>query len=182
MLLLSDLLGNSLLAKKNKLQHLAVGTFIVTGLGSYTSNISAADEVFSMKEIHVMQPCYWLSRVIPAEGLCGEKMRPDTSVLIQEAGKGNSIAAMRLGQLYTSGAWGIKKDPVKAVKWYIRAAELGDRYSQLRLANAYEFGRLGVRVNNALAIRYYKMATEYGIHLDLEERIENLEKELSNTK
>ena len=170
------------MARKNKFQHLAVGTFIVTGLGAYASNALAADEIFSMKKIPAMQPCYWLSRVIPAEGLCGEKMRPDTKVLAEEAAKGNAIAAMRLGQLHTSGAWGITKDLSKAIQWYTRAAELGDRYSQIRLANAYEFGRLGVQVNNSLAIRFYKMATEYGIHSDLEARIENLEKELSNTK
>jgi len=170
------------MARKNKFQRLAVGAFIATGLGSYTTTALSEEDIFSLKEVHVMPKCYWLSREIPAEGLCGAKMRPDTSVLIQEAEKGNSVAAMRLGQLFGTGNWGVNRDLPEAVRWYTQAANLGDRYSQIRLGNAYEFGRLGVQKDIRLAIRFYKMATENGIYTDLEERIDNLERKLSQGK
>ncbi len=167
---------------KTKFQHLAIGTFIVTGVGFYTTKAFPEEDIFSVREIHVMPKCYWLSREIPAEGLCGEKMRPDTSVLIQEAEKGNSVAAMRLGQLFGTGNWGVNRDLPEAIKWYTHAASLGDRYSQIRLGNAYEFGRLGVKKDIRSSVKYYKMATENGIYPDLEERIENLERKLSGSK
>lgn len=167
------------MVEKIKLQHLAVGAFIVTGLVPYVSASTPEDDIFELKEIHVMPKCYWLSREIPGEGLCGAKMRPDTKVLIQEAEKGNSVAAMRLGQLFATGNWGVNRDYPKALSWYTRAADLGDRYSQIRLGNAYEFGRLGVNKDIRLAIKYYRMATENGIYPDLEERIDNLERKLS---
>jgi len=166
--------------EKDRFQRLAASAFLVTSLGSHASAAPSDDDIFSLKEIHTMQRCYWLSREIPAEGLCGEKMRPDVKVLIQEAEQGNSIAAMRLGQLYGSGNWGINQDLAKAVKWYTRAAQLGDRQSQVRLAQAYEFGRLGVQQDIHSAIRFYMMATENGIYPDLEERIEKLEKMLAS--
>lgn len=167
------------MAEKDRLQRFAVGAFIVTGLTACTSAASSKDDIFSLKETHTMQRCYWLSRGIPAEGLCGQKMKPDLKVLIHEAEKGNNIAAMRLGQLYATGNWGIKQDLDKAIQWYSHAAKLGDRYSQMRLGLAYEFGRIGVENDMDLAIRYYKMASESGIYPDLEEKIEKLEKTLS---
>lgn len=170
------------MANKDKFQGLAVGAFIVTGLSSYSSAALSVEDIFTLKEKPVMQRCYWLSREIPAEGLCGEKMRPDTTVLIQEAEKGNSIAAMRLGQLYSTGNWGVEQDFPKAIQWYTRAADMGDRYSQKQLAQAYEFERLGVKEDIELAIQFYNMATENGIFPDLEERIKNLEKMLTRSK
>lgn len=173
------------MAEKDRFHSLSAGAFLLTGLASYASaepSFEPDDDIFSLKEIHTMQPCYWLSREIPAEGLCGQKMKPDIKVLTQEAEKGNSIAAMRLGQLYGSGNWGINQDSAKAVKWYTRAAQLGDRQSQIRLAQAYEFGRLGVQQDFRSAVRFYTMATENGIYPDLEERIEKLEKMLSSGK
>ena len=169
--------------KKDKFPRLAVGAFIVTGLGACPLDIVAGDtDVFSVNEKPPMQRCYWLSRHLPAEGLCGEKMRPNLETLKQEAEQGNNIAAMRLGQLYGTGNWGIGQDFEKALKWYKHGAKLGDRYSQLQLAQAFEFGRLGVQPDVRLAIAYYKMATENGIYPDLEERILELEKSLSGTE
>lgn len=168
------------MTKKDKFQRLTAGAFIVTSLTTYSSTVLPEEDIFSLKETFTMNPCYWLSREIPAEGLCGAKMRPDTKVLIQEAKKGNTIAAMRLGQLYRSGNWGIKQDLSKAIHWFTRAAKQGDRYSQIQVALAYEFGRMGVQENIPVAIKFYKMATENGIYTDLEEKIDNLEKILSH--
>lgn len=170
------------MTKKNRFQRLTAGAFVVTSLTTYSSTVLPEEDIYSLKETFKMQPCYWLSREIPAEGLCGAKMRPDTKVLTQKAKKGNTIAAMRLGQLYRSGNWGVTPDLSKAIYWFTRAANQGDRYSQRQVANAYEFGRLGVKENIPLAIKFYKMATENGIYPDLEERIENLEKILTHNK
>ena len=157
----------------------ALSAIFLTGVSSSISAENDNDDIFSLEPIHKMNPCYWLSREIPGEGLCGAKMRPDVKVLIKEAEKGNSIAAMRLGQLYAGGNWGIEQNSIKAVKWYIRAAELGDRPSQIKLGHAYEFGRLDVEPDIRKAIKFYTMATENGIYPDLEEKIKKLEFELS---
>ena len=164
------------MSEKKKIQHIAVGAFIATGLSSIASSVTAGDEIFNFKDVTTMQPCYWLSREIPAEGLCGEKMRPDINVLIKYAKNGNNIAAMRLGQLYSSGNWGIEKDLKESVKWYQHAAELGNRHSQLRLGLAYEHGRMEVKKNLDLSIKYYRMANDNGIYPDIEEKIERLER------
>jgi hypothetical protein len=169
------------MTKKDRFHCLTAGAFIVTSLTTYSSTVLPKEDIFSLKETSTMNPCYWLSREIPAEGLCGARMRPDTNVLIQEAKKGNTIAAMRLGQLYRSGNWGVKQDFSKAILWFTRAATQGDRYSQIQVALAYEFGRMGTREDISLAIQFYKMATENGIYPDLEEKIDNLEKILSHS-
>jgi len=171
------------MAWNEKLPRLVVGAFIVSGLSPLSATAQADDDVFSIEEKpYSMQRCYWLSRQIPAEGLCGEKMRPDLNILKREANAGNNIAAMRLGQLYRSGNWGITLDLKEAVKWFQHGAKLGDRYSQLQLARAYEYGRMGVEQNTFLAVEYYKLATENGIYPDLEEKIEKLERKLAKEK
>lgn len=167
------------MTKKDKFQRLKAGAFIVTSLTTYSSTVLPEEDIFTLKETFTMNPCYWLSREIPAEGLCGARMRPDIKVLVREAKKGNTIAAMRLGQLYRSGNWGVKQDLSKAILWFTHAANQGDRYSQIQVGLAYEFGRMGVREDITLAIQFYKMATENGIYTDLEEKIDNLEKILS---
>ena len=169
------------MGNKTKIQ-LAVGTFIVSGLSSYsnfTSSTESTDNIFELKATRPMQRCYWLSREAPDEGLCGQKMKPDLAILTQEAKKGNAIAALRLGQLYESGNWGVKADLKLAVQWHSEAAKLGNRVSQIRLGNAFEFGRMGVDTDLELAIQYYRLATQNGIFPDLEERIEQLENELA---
>jgi TPR repeat protein len=167
--------------EKERFPHVAIGAFIMTSLGGHVSH-SSAEEVFAVKEVQTMQRCYWLSREIPGEGLCGEKMRPDTAVLKREAVNGNTIAAMRLGQLYGSGNWGVTQDVKEAIKWYARAAELGDRYSQLQLAHTYEYGRMNVEKDIRKAIYYYRMATENGIYPQLEKKLEQLERKLATKK
>jgi len=162
-----------------KLSRLAVSAIILSGINQTDTR---ADEIFAIKEVHTMSRCYWLSKEIPSEGLCGEKMRPDVKVLIEEAHKGNSLAALRLGQLYGEGNWGVDLDLNEAVKWYKRSAQLGERNAQLRLGQAYEFGRMGITKDLKTAIKYYKMATEGGIYTDLENRIEELEKKSTGAK
>lgn len=170
------------MGSKNKGQKFAVSAIFFSGLTTCVSAVQEDEDIFSLEPVHKMNPCYWLSREIPDEGLCGAKMRPDVKVLVQEAERGNSIAAMRLGQLFGSGNWGIEQDTKKAIKWYTRAAEMGDRQSQIRLGQAYEYARMGAKKNLRLAVKFYTMATENGIYPDLEEKINKLEKKLSSKK
>jgi TPR repeat protein len=171
------------MAIKNKDQRNIISAFVVSGLATCTGSVLANDNPFGVQEKpHTMERCYWLSREIPAEGLCGEKMRPDVTILMIEAEKGNNIAAMRLGQLFGTGNWGVNQDYEQAIKWYQHGAKLGDRYSQLQLGQAYEFGRLGVKRDLARAIKYYNMATENGLYPQLENKIERLEAKLATKK
>lgn len=171
------------MSKKDKSQPRLIGAIVVTGLAAYSGSMLADDNPFGVEEKpKTMERCYWLSRQIPAEGLCGERMRPDLTILMIEAEKGNNIAAMRLGQLFGSGNWGINQDYEQAIKWYQHGAKLGDRYSQLQLGQAYEFGRLGVTRDLAKAIKYYTMAAETGLYPQLENKIERLEAKLATQK
>src|SRR5210317_835704 len=111
-----------LMGSEKKGQKFAISALLISGLSSAVSATQNDEDIFSLEPVHKMNPCYWLSREIPGEGLCGAKMRPDVKVLIREAEKGNSIAAMRLGQLYGGGNWGVEQDKAEAIKWYIRAA------------------------------------------------------------
>lgn len=166
------------MTNKRKYQDLVVGTVVVASLSVSPSISFSVDDGFTLKEAHAMERCYWLTRKLPGEGLCGERMRPDVSVLVREANKGNNIAAMRLGQLYRSGTWGVELNLAKAIHWYTRAAELGDQYSQLLLAHAYELGSMGAEKDLKQALKFYKMATENGLYPDLEEHISELEETL----
>jgi TPR repeat protein len=171
------------MAKKDKKQRSIIGAFVVSGLAAYSGSTLADDNPFGVQEKpHTMERCYWLSRQIPAEGLCGEKMRPDVTILMIEAEKGNNIAAMRLGQLFGTGNWGVKQDYKQAIKWYEHGVKLNDRYSQLQLGQAYEFGRLGVKRDLTKAIKYYNMAAETGLYPQLENKIERLEAKLAKQK
>lgn len=171
------------MSKKDKKQAKILGAFLVSSMTAWGTSAPASANPFGVEEKpRTMERCYWLSREIPAEGLCGEKMRPDVTILMIEAEKGNNIAAMRLGQLFGTGNWGVTQDYAEAVKWYQHGARLGDRYSQLQLGQAYEFGRLGVKRDLASAIQYYKMATETGLYPQLEDKIERLEAKLAAQK
>jgi TPR repeat protein len=118
--------------------------------------------------------CYWLERGVPDEGLCGQKMQPDIDLMKTEAEAGNAFAAFRLGQLYSSGTWGVERDEAQARHWYAIAAQGGEHAAQVRMARAYELGLMGLEPDLRKAIHYYEMAVEQGLYPDLEERLENL--------
>ena len=119
---------------------------------------------------------YWLHSVVPDEGLCGNKMQPNISIITKEAEHGNEFAAFRLGQLYRAGNWGIVKDINKARYWFERAAKGGQRSAQIIMGQAYEFGRLKLQPDTHRAIVYYKMANKLKFESDIKDRIVQLEK------
>ena len=125
--------------------------------------------------------CYWLEAKITAEGLCGEKMRPDMPLIIKEAEEGNILAAYRLGQLYTSGAWGVEEDIQQGVEWYRRSAEGGFRLSQIKLGFMYEHGR-GIEPDLVRAVYWYEQAIEHGMYPDLEDKVLRLREQLESPK
>ncbi|MGD8743211.1 MAG: tetratricopeptide repeat protein [Granulosicoccaceae bacterium] len=126
--------------------------------------------------------CYWLEGKITAEGLCGEKLRPDVPRIAAEAKKGNGLAAYRLGQLYSSGQWGVERDLQKGVEWYRVAARNGFRQAQIKLGFMYEFGRDGVERDLKQALYWFEAATEHGVYPDMEDKILSLREKLENTE
>lgn len=123
---------------------------------------------------------YWLYSVIPDEGLCGNKMKPNISAITKKAENGNEFAAFRLGQLYRAGSWGIAQDFYKARHWFERAAKGGQRSAQIIMGQAYEFGRLKLAYDARRAIAYYKLANKLKFEADINERIVQLQKTLES--
>ena len=67
--------------------------------------------------------------------------------------------ARAIGDIYSMGGWGIRKDDAESAIWYRKAAESGDRYSMLTLGDMYFYGR-GVEKDAMEAVRWYLLATE----------------------
>lgn len=66
-----------------------------------------------------------------------------------------------LAQYFEHGQDRMKRDPIKAVKWYRRAADEGDVSSMYQLAKLYEMGE-GVDKDSDKAIEWYTKAAEAG--------------------
>ncbi len=114
--------------------------------------------------------CYWLEAKITAEGLCGEKMQPDIPLITEEAEHGNTLAAFRLGQLYSTGSWGAPRDIEESIKWFRVSAKGGFWSAQVKLGFVYEHGR-GIERDLKQAVYWYEQAAEQGMHPDLEEKV-----------
>ena len=67
---------------------------------------------------------------------------------------------MLLGLCYYNG-FGVKKDYIQAVNWYLQSANQGNAYSQNGLAMCYEYGR-GVSKSLTKAIEWYQKAASGG--------------------
>jgi TPR repeat protein len=164
-----------------------IGTFAVV-IGATLANSAAGFEPVG-KESQTVVPkkydpsrCYWLEGKITAEGLCGEKLRPDVPRIIEEAKRGNGLAAYRLGQLYSSGQWGVERDQKKGAEWYRLAAENGLRQAQVKLGFMYEFGRDGVERDLKEALRWFEAATENGLYPDMEDKVQRLREKLEKSE
>jgi len=79
---------------------------------------------------------------------------------MQEAGKGDSRAQCRLGDMYYSGI-GVKKDYAQAVKWFQKAAEQGLAEAQCSLGLCYQNGD-GVEKNLQTAIMWHEKSAQQG--------------------
>ena len=121
--------------------------------------------------------CYWLEAKITAEGLCGEKMSPDIPLITKEAEHGNTLAAFRLGQLYSRGSWGAPQDIEASIKWFGVSAKGGFWSAQVKLGFIYEFGR-GTERDLKQAAHWYEQAAEQGMYPDLDEKILGLQEKI----
>lgn len=86
----------------------------------------------------------------------------DDNVTFQlaSAGSAHGMPGMMdlLGNLYETGR-GTKKDYMKAMEWYLKAADKGDADAPYHLGHLYEKG-LGVKQNDEKALKWYQKAAE----------------------
>lgn len=84
--------------------------------------------------------------------------------LLQEAEKGEASAQYVLGRLYwakPSQSVFVARDPEKAVKWYIKAAEQGVVLAQSSLGYIYLFGE-GIPKDYGESVKWFRKAAEQG--------------------
>lgn len=74
------------------------------------------------------------------------------------AEKGDALAMLKLGLLYTRGR-GIAADPAEGVRWFKQAVDAGNLPSMRELAACYAQGN-GVKKDMAEAIRLYRLPAE----------------------
>lgn len=70
-------------------------------------------------------------------------------------------AADLIGDMYSSGGHGIKRDYLEAVNWYKQSYELGNNYdSPVKLAELYVTGGNGLEKNDAEAVKWLERSHE----------------------
>ena len=69
-------------------------------------------------------------------------------------------AMLILGDCYADGR-GVLKDPVQAVEWYRKAAELGNSEAMFKLGSCFAKAQ-GVQQDQAQAVAWYRTAAEHG--------------------
>lgn len=150
-------------------------------LGSLPNNIFAAEALppSCMKQAFDPWVCYWLEGKL-TEGMCGSALTPDIPRLQAAAEQGNHAAAYRLGQLYSSATWGVRRDYEQARHWLERAANGGNRDAQIELARLYEFGR-GVERDLQQALHWYEQAIDQGPYKGMAKKLESLRKKMRAT-
>lgn len=73
--------------------------------------------------------------------------------LRKSAEQGDAEAQYRLGLAYSMG-YGVEKNDVEAVKWFLKSAEQGNAQAQNILGVCYAIGR-GVERNYEVAVRWF---------------------------
>lgn len=77
------------------------------------------------------------------------------------ATNGDAYAQAQVGNMYSSGGFGVKQDYAEAVKWYKLAAAQGNVVAQSNLGFAYDNGQ-GVVQDYAEAVKWYRLAAIQG--------------------
>ncbi len=85
----------------------------------------------------------------------------DLNEIRARAGKSDLEALNTLGNVYTNGLLGEKRDFAEALKWYRSAGDKGFAPALFNLGLAHELGR-GVPADERQAFKYYLMAAEQG--------------------
>jgi len=74
---------------------------------------------------------------------------------------GDSVALVRLGDIYQHGELGVKRDYKKSVEYYQRASELGNHDALRKLALCYKSGT-GVKQCDLTAAKFFRLAALSG--------------------
>jgi len=77
------------------------------------------------------------------------------------AEQGDALAQYNLALLYANG-WGADRDPIKALRWFGKAADQGNAEAQYNLALMRQTGN-GVPQNASEAVYWYKQAADQGL-------------------
>jgi TPR repeat protein len=85
----------------------------------------------------------------------------DIPALLGRAQAGDAQSQYDLGYHYLAGSH-VKKDPVEARRWFVKAAEQGHRDGQFRAGMAYAEG-YGAEPDYAEALRWFRSAAEQGM-------------------
>ncbi|MFA6563340.1 MAG: tetratricopeptide repeat protein [Verrucomicrobiia bacterium] len=75
------------------------------------------------------------------------------------AEEGDAHSQNELGRAFFLGLFGLAKNEVESVKWYLKAAEQNDPTAQYNLGWRYADGR-GVAMDKAEAVKWYRKAAE----------------------
>ncbi len=114
----------------------------------------------------------------------GESIRATPSVsaevhfkndLRKRAEQGDSSAQFGLGLAYQSGWWDFRKNPIKAHKWYVKAAERRHAEAQYKVGFMYEKG-IGVPKSNVDAYMWLDLAASQGDKIAAKRRDELAER------
>ncbi|MFN0291580.1 tetratricopeptide repeat protein [Pedobacter helvus] len=98
-----------------------------------------------------------------AAAIKSAKDRTGFDLLKEAVNKGNVMAMMLIGRLYSTnlGFFDVKQDHVMAMNWYKKAADLGFAPAQYEVGNCYYFGN-GVEKNYVEALKWYHLAANKG--------------------
>jgi uncharacterized protein len=83
------------------------------------------------------------------------------STYLPHTDESNVRALAILASIYDFGSGGILINPAEAVRWYLKAANLGHASSQFNLAISYRKGE-GVEKNFVAAVKWAKLAADQG--------------------
>ena len=87
---------------------------------------------------------------------------PNTVTTMQLAEQGIPQAEYLLGVEYDNGEYGLPKDPVRAVYWYMKSAVQGYRRAEARLGINYAVGRGGLTKDMTKAVYWFTQSAAQG--------------------
>lgn len=98
---------------------------------------------------------------LKAQKLHTDSYNNATQMYVKAAEKGDDIAMLSLATSYYHGKGGVEQDFQMAMKWYLKAAELGNADAMDNIGALYEEGE-GVEIDYVKALTWYKKAAERG--------------------
>ncbi|XP_057545725.1 ERAD-associated E3 ubiquitin-protein ligase component HRD3A-like [Amaranthus tricolor] len=87
----------------------------------------------------------------------------DFQILEYQARKGNAVAMYKIGIFYYFGLRGLRRDPSKALSWFLKAVEKGEPKSMELLGEIYVRG-IGVERNYTKALEWLALAAKHQLY------------------